>query len=76
MKTIEPNSDSDLINHWVTVNTEFLQYCKNPAQLFNPELTIETLANCESHDQFILMGTYIDLIRMLEKNIKDRELYN
>lgn len=64
MKTIEPNSEEDLVNQYTAVNVEYV------------ELQRQVRGGGMNCDTMILVSTYQNLIRFLEKNIKERRLYN
>jgi hypothetical protein len=76
MKTIEPNSDEDLLNQYFATSLEMIQFCGDPKKALNIETIIEDLAACDSRECFIVIGTYKNCLRFLEKNIKERQLYN
>lgn len=63
MKTIEPNSNEDVVSHYNAVSIEFISFLRNPNGV-------------ESSDYERIIWGYESMIRFLEKNIKDRELYN
>ena len=63
MKTIEPNTDSDLIDRYTQVQIEFIQFLKTGEKEFKDDF------------EAIQQG-YENLIVMLEKNIKQRGLLN
>lgn len=63
MKTIEPNSNEDLISHYNAVNIEFLNVLKDPNGI-EP-----------SNYEKIIWG-YQNLIRFLDRCIREKKLYN
>lgn len=63
MKTIEPNSEEDLINQYFIVPIELDAFHKNRNGILTPT-------------DWAIIETYKNIVRFLEKNIKDQKLYN
>lgn len=71
MKTIEPNSDEDLINQYTATGIEAIQFSYSMAGGLNKSPLGTPVTEYEH-----VMETYKNCLRFLEKNIKERQLWN
>lgn len=63
MKTIEPNTDEDLINNYFVL-------CDEQAEWMKTSHSVPTM------ERLAVLEAYVNCKKMFEKNIKERGLYN